>query len=178
MSTKIKLAVAILVILASGYWAFDGIRTRTHIGSRLTFDVGNGYVVLNNLGKDPITAEMRSEGTSSTFRISSNELGITETSKRQGNGRMAYHVVPLEIPKGSARIDVTRGQNVQFVATSAGRMRAEVNRLSPATAQVNIRVAGIVVLLSLLYISHLYRHEWVRVLFRPVARLRTRRSAT
>ncbi|MFZ1755156.1 MAG: hypothetical protein WBO46_10540 [Caldilineaceae bacterium] len=177
MVTKIKLAIAILVILASGYWAFDGVRTRTLVGSKLTFDVGNGYVVLNNLGKDPITAEMRSEGTTNSFRISSTELGLNETSKRQGSGRTAYHTIPLEIPKGTARIDVTRGQQVQFVATSTGRMRAEVNRLSPATAQVNIRVAGVAILLSLLYISHLYRHQWVRALFRPVARLRTRRSA-
>lgn len=179
MQKKIKLIVAILVILASAYWAMDGVRARTYLGSKLSFNVGNGYVMLNNLSKDPITAEMRTESAAQTFRITSTDLGLNESSKRQGSGRTSSQVVALEIPSGEARIDIARGSKVQFVATSTGRLRAVVYRVNPATAQVNLRIAAVIILLTLFYISNLYNHQWVRSLISklPLARFRTRRGA-
>lgn len=162
MGKKIRVILALIVIIGVAYWAIDGVRERSYSGSRLSFDVGGGQVLVNNLSKDPIPVEMRTQGRTSSFRIVSSELALKETSKRQGSGSNAYHAINFELPPGQALIDVSYGSGVTFAATGKGRLAATVTPMSPESARVTLGFAGIVILVALYYLSAVLEHRWFR----------------
>lgn len=76
------------------------MRERSYSGAKINLNVGNGAVVVINPGQEAIPVEMRSSGRTATFAIASTELGLQETSKRQGSAGSPYHAVSFELPPG------------------------------------------------------------------------------
>lgn len=164
MGKKIRVIIALAIIVGVAFWAFDSVRQRSYSGSRLSFEVGNGHVVVTNLGTEAIPVEMRTQGRAAAFRIQSAELDLRESSKRQGSGRNAYHTLSFELPSGQATIDVTSGTGVQFIATGNGRMQAVVTPMDAETSRVTLGFAAIVILVALYYLSRVLEHRWIGVL--------------
>lgn len=163
MGTKIRLLVALVVIVGTAFWAFDSVRSRSYSGSNLSFEVGSGNVVVTNPGAEPIPVEMRA-GARSTFRVESAELGLQESSKREGSGRDVARVVRFELPPGQAKIDVTRGSGVHFVSGSDQRIDAVVTPKDAGSDRNIVLFAGLIILGALYYISNLVEHRWIGML--------------
>lgn len=176
MGNKIRVIVALVIIVGVAYWTFGDLRQLSYRGSDLSFAVGGGSVVVTNLEAEPIPVEMRtSAGRTSSFRITSAELGLNRvTSKREGSGSSAYQTTSFELPPGQARIDVVSGSGVHFVSTG-GRIQAVVTPMSPGDVQMRLILAGLVILAALYYISRTLQHRWIGAL-RDGLRSRIRRS--
>lgn len=173
MGKKIRIILALAVIVGVAFWAFNGVRERTYNGTKLSFEVGSGYVEVNNLSQNVIPVEMRTDpGKAASFRIASTDLDLNVASKRQGSGRKAYHAVAFDLPPGRARIDVTRGSSVQFFAMDSGRIQATVTPMSAESARVTLGLAAAVILIALYYLSAVLEHRWLRNLVGRVPRRR------
>lgn len=176
MKNKIIMIVALLVIVATGYWAFDTVRSRTYSGSNLSFEVGGGHVVVTNLSDNPIPVEMRTEGRTSLFRVESAELDMRQSATRQGTGRDVYYAVTFDLPPGQATIDVTRGSGVYFVA--GGPIHAVVTPLGPEGVRMTLGFATVVILVALYYLSKATQHGWIKALREKVTSRSLRPSTT
>lgn len=164
MGNKIRVIIAIAVIVGVAYWAISSVVQRNYSGTRLSFEVGSGSVVVTNRGQEPAPVEMRAEGRASTFRIESTDLDLRETSKREGTGRDIYHAVSFELPPGTAQINVTRGSNVQFISNGSQRIDAVVTPMDASGVRWILIVAGLVILGALYYISRIFEHRWIGTL--------------
>ncbi len=178
MGNKIRIILALVLMVGVAFWAIDGVRQRSYAGSGLSFKVGSGHAVVTNLGSEAMPVEMRTEGRTSSFRIESAALGLRETSKRQGSGSSAYHAVTFELPPGQAQINVTRGSGVQFVAPAEGRIQAVVAPKDAGSARNTLVFAGLVIVGGLYYISRTLEHRWVGTVRAklPKINLRPRRT--
>jgi hypothetical protein len=163
MGKKIRVIIALVVIVGVAFWSVNLVRARNYSGSKFTFNVGSGSVVVTNRGSDPIPVEMRSDGRTASFRIESADLGLREVSKSQSSGRNTYHAISFELPPGQAKIDVTRGSNVYFVSSSNQRINAVVTPMSAGSVRTTLIVAGLVILGALYYISRTLEHRWIGV---------------
>lgn len=161
MVVKIKVLLAILVIAGAGYWAFTAVRTHSYSGSSIMFPIGGGSVTITNTGDEAIPIEMRAETRTGTFRVVSAELGLAESSKREGSGRDAYHTLSFDLPPGTASVFVTRGSDVQLISRSDTRVEAVVSPLSARTARWILIASGAIIVLALYYISRVTNHRWV-----------------
>ena len=162
MGKKIRMILAVAVIIVTATWSFNSVRQRNYSGSKFFFEVGRGYVVVTNPGKEAIPVEMRSHGRAATFTIQSTDLDLRESAKRVGTGRNAYYAVKFELPPGQAKIDVARGSNVIFLSGSNQRIEATVTPLEAGSVSANIGFAIIVILAALHYISKLQDHQWLK----------------
>ena len=174
MGNKIRIILAVLVIIGVAYWSINLVRQRSYSGSQFAFKVGRGSVVVNNQGQQAIPVEMRSEGRSANFRVESAELGLKENSKRQSSGRDTFHVVTFELPSGQAQIKVVRGSNIFFVSSSSQPISAVVTPLSPGSTYMTLIFAGLVIAGALYYISSLQEHRWVGAARSKLTKLRQR----
>ena len=170
MGKKIRVIIALAVIVGMTYWAVNQVLVRSYSGSQIAFKVGNGAVVVTNQSQEPVPVEMRSEGRTASFRIESADFELRQTSKVQGSGRNAFHVVQFELPGGQAKIDVTRGSNVFFVSSSNQRIDAVVTPMSPDSVRTTLIFTGLIILAALYYISRTLQHRWIRALFNKLAR--------
>jgi hypothetical protein len=164
MKTKIQIAVAVLVMIAAGYWALSSMRTQRFVGNNIMFPIGSGYVIATNTGDTPMPIEMRSGGRLATFRIESSQLGLAESARREGSGREAYYALKFELPPGQARIDVTRGSDVQMIARGEHRIEAVVMPMAPGSLRWIQIGAAVVILYGLFYISRVTGHNWLKAL--------------
>lgn len=176
MGNKIRVFLALALIVGVVFWTFQTVRERTYSGARLGFKVGAGQVVVTNPGTEPLQVEMRAEGRTASFRVEIPELNLRESSQRQGRGSTAYHSISLELPPGQTMIDVTRGSTVKFRSHSSQPITAVVTPVPADSARNLFTFVGLVTLAALFYISRLYKHRWVPVLLNklsnPVRRLR------
>jgi hypothetical protein len=161
MKTKIQVAVALVVIIGVAYWAYTSVRSLKYAGSNIMFPIGSGHVVIQNPGDAPIPIEMRSGDRRTIFRVESAELGLAESAKREGSGRDAYYAVTFELPPGQARIDVTRGSDVQLISRSDTRIEAVVTPISASSIRWIVGAASAVILYGLYYISRVTQHQWL-----------------
>lgn len=178
MGKKIRMVLALALVVFVSFWAFNQIRERSYSGSKIAFDVGNGSLVVNNRGQEAIPVEMRSVGRMSTFRVESREINLAETSKRQTIGGTTYQVVAFELPPGQTAIEIVRGSNVMFVSSSSQRIDATVTPMNASSTRTTVIFSGIVALAALYYISRLVNHQWigtVRTVI-PFDKLRLRRK--
>jgi hypothetical protein len=125
------------------------------------FPVGAGHVLIRNTGSEAIPIEMRSGERVASFRITSAELGLTQSSKRQGTGRDAFHSVNFDLPPGQTRVDVTTGRDVQLVTRSDTPIEAVVTPISPGTARWILVLSGAAILWAIYYISRVTEHRWL-----------------
>lgn len=164
MGNKIRVIIAVAVIIGVAFWAINSVIQRSYSGTRLSFEVGSGSVVVTNRGQEPVPVEMRAEGRASTFRIESADLDLRETSKREGTGRDIYHAVSFELPPGQAQINVTRGSKVQFISNGTQRIDAVVTPMDASGVRWTLIFAGLVILAALYYISRTLEHRWIGAL--------------
>ena len=161
MGKKIRMVLALALIVFVSFWTFNQIRERSYSGSKIAFDMGNGSLVVNNRGEEAIPVEMRSVGRMATFRVESRAINLAETSKRRTIGGTTYHVVAFELPPGQTAIEIVRGSNVMFVSSSSQQIDATVTPMNATSARTTLIFSGIVVLASLYYISRLVNHQWI-----------------
>ena len=164
MGKKIRIIIALVVMVGVLYWSFSLVRERSYSGSKLAFEVGSGSVAVTHRGQEPIPVEMRAEGRGSTFQIESTELGLRERSTRQSSGPTTYHAVAFELPSGQAQIRVTRGSNVFFISESTQPIQAVVTPMSEGSARTIIIVAALICIGALYYISRTLDHRWIGTL--------------
>ena len=164
MKTKIKVVVAVLVIIAAGCWAFTSVRPISYTGSNIMFPVGSGHAIVTNPSNEAIPIEMRSGERVASFRITSAELGLSQSSKRQGTGREAYHSVSFEIPLGQTRIDVASGSGVQMISRADTRIVAVVTPVAAGTIRWILILSGGVILWALYFMSAATEHRWIGAL--------------
>jgi hypothetical protein len=169
MKTKIQVIVAVLIMVGAAYWGYTSVRSYNYSGSNIMFPVGGGHAIVRNTGDAPIPIEMRSGERIASFRITSTDLGLTATSKRQGSGRDAFHAVTFDLPPGQARIDVISGRDVRMISRSDTRIEATVTPVAASTVRWILILSGGVILWALYYISRVTGHRWI-------ATLRTRMS--
>lgn len=169
MGKKIRVIIAVAIIIGVSFWCIDRIMTRNYQGARIAFDVGNGSVVITNPGQNPILTEMRSSGRTANFRIESPENNLRESSTRQGTRSNAYHAIQLELPSGQSTINITSGSNVRFLSPSDQRISAVVTPLNSESMRLTIIATLIIIVAALFYISRLYDHQWITSLRTRIA---------
>lgn len=162
MGKKIRMVLAVAVIVFTAVWSFNSVRQRSYNGSKFFFEVGSGNVVVTNPGSEAIPVEMRSHGRTSAFGIQSTDLGLRENAARVGTGRNIFYAVKFDLPPGQAKIDVTRGSNVLFLSSSNQRIEATVTPLEAGSVRFNIGFSTLVILAALYYISGLQEHKWLK----------------
>lgn len=162
MGKVIRVAIAAIIIILVGYWAFTSIRHRQYAGSEISFKVGSGSVVINNPTQETIEARMRSgAGRIASFLVVNEELNLRQTATRLGKGRNIYYVVNLQIPPGQTEFVITRGSNVYFVSDSAQNISATVKPQGPGGGKGILIFSGLVIAGALFYISRTYDHRWL-----------------
>lgn len=170
MKTKVKIGIAVIVILGAMYWGFTALRQYTYSGSNIMFPIGAGHVVISNLGDEAMPIELRSGERSSIFRVASTELGLQATAARQGTGRDSYYALFFDLPPGQARIDVTRGNDIQMIARGDTRVEALVSPTAPNTVRWTLILSGALIAGSLYYISKWTNHRWLTALRNKLTR--------
>ena len=145
MGKKIRIILALALVVLVSFWAFSQIRERSYSGSKIAFQVGNGSVIVNNRGQEAIPVEMRTTGRLATFRVESNEINLKETSKRKTIGGSVYQVVAFELPPGQTTINVVRGANVIFVSSSSQRIDAVVTPMNASSTRSTVIFSGAVI---------------------------------
>lgn len=164
MKSKVQIVIAVLVIIGAAYWALNTTRTYRYTGTNIMFPVGGGHAIVLNTGNEPIPIEMRSGERVASFRISSADLGLTQTSKRQGTGSAAFHNLTFDIPPGQTRIDVVSGSDVRMISRSDTRIDATVRPVAPSTVRWVLILSGGAVLWALYYMSSATEHRWIGAL--------------
>lgn len=164
MKTKIQVAVAVLIMIAAGYWGYTTVRTYEYTGSNIMFRVGAGHAVVTNPSDAPIPIEMRSGERIASFRVASPELGLSQTSKRQGTGRDAFHAAYFDLPPGQSRIEIVSGNDVRMISRADARITATVTPVSASTVRWVLILSGGVILWALYYMSSATGHRWIGAL--------------
>ena len=164
MKTKIQVLIATIIIIGAAYWGYTSTRSYQYSGSNIMFPVGGGHAVVLNTSDQPLEIEMRSGERIASFRITSADLGLSQTSRRQGTGREAFHNTTFEIPPGQTRIDVASGSDVRMIARGDTRIEATVVPVSASTVRWILILSGGVILWALYYISSVTGHRWLGAL--------------
>jgi hypothetical protein len=164
MKTRIQVAIALLVMIGAAYWGITSTRSYHYSGNNIMFTVGGGHAIVLNTGDEPLPIEMRSGERIASFRITSADLGLSQTSKRQGTGREAFHNVKFDIPPGQTRIDVASGSDVRLIARGDTRIEATVVPVSASTVRWILILSGGVIVWALYYISSVTGHRWIGAL--------------
>jgi len=164
MKINLKVLVALVLIVAVGYWAANSLLPRSYSGSALDFGVGSGTVTVTNPSTGPIPAQFITG--SGSFRVASTVEGLSGNSTRQGSGSNATYVFDLELPPGESEFTVTRGRSVNFVADTEANLEATVQPVSASTARTTLIVTAVVVLGALFYIVRITKHRWINLLRR------------
>lgn len=170
MKSKIKVIVGLIVLIGAIYWGFTSTRSYHYSGSNIMFPVGSGHVIITNTSDEPLPIEMRSGERVASFRITSADLGLSQTSRRQGTGRDAFHNVTFEIPPGQTRIDIASGRDVRMIVRGDTRIEATVVPVALSTRRWILILSGAAALWSLYYMSSATEHRWL-------AALRNRRAS-
>jgi hypothetical protein len=180
MKTKIQVAIAVLIIIGAAYWGFNTSRSYTYSGSNIMFPVGGGHAIVTNTSSEPLEIEMRSGERIASFRMTSADLGLTQTSRRQGTGGQAFHNVIFEIPPGQTRVDVVSGRDVRMIARGDTRIEATVVPVSASTVRWVLILSAGVILWALYYMSSVTGHRWIRSLRgkAPSGTLQPKQTAT
>jgi hypothetical protein len=125
------------------------------------FPIGGGYAMVRNTGDEAIPIEMRSGERVASFRVDSADLGLSESSKRQGTGRDAFHAVTFDLPPGQARIDIVSGSDVRIVSRAETTIDATVLPVSSSTVRWILILSIGVIVWALYYISSVTGHGWI-----------------
>ncbi|MDX1663642.1 MAG: hypothetical protein R3272_07605 [Candidatus Promineifilaceae bacterium] len=159
---QVRIVVAVIIILSTLFWAFNRVRERSYTGAQFAIPVGSGEVAVTNPGSEPLTVQMRANGRMANFTIASSELGLRQRGTRVGRGDAAYYQATVELPPGTATLDVVRGNKVRLLSGSTQEISATVTPLTARGERITFRLAAIVVLSALFYISRLLEHRWLR----------------
>lgn len=164
MKTKIQVFIAMLVILGAAYWGFSVTRSYQYSGNNIMFPVGGGHAIVRNTSDQPLEIEMRSGERVASFRVASADLGLTQTSKRQGTGREAFHNVIFDVPPGQTRVDIVSGNDVRMIARGDTRIEATVVPVSANSIRWSLILSGAAALWALYYMSSATGHRWMSAL--------------
>lgn len=162
MKTKLQILFAVIVIAAAGYWVFSATRSYQYRGSNIMIPVGAGHAVVTNTGSEPMEIEMRSGERVASFRVASADIGLNQSSKRQGSGRTAFHYLTFDIPPGQTRIEVVSGSDVRLIARGDTEIVATVVPTAASTMRWVWILSGGATLWALYFMSSATNHGWFK----------------
>jgi preprotein translocase subunit SecE len=162
MKINWKVPIALVLIVGVSYWAAYSVFPRSYSGPALDFKVGSGTVTVTNPSNESIPAQLVAK--SGSFRVSSAIAGLSGSSTRQGSGSSASNLFEFVLSPGVNEFAISRGRDVNFVASAETNLKATVQPVSTSTARTTIIVAVAVVLASLFYISRTTGHRWISIL--------------
>ena len=160
-----KVAVALVLVVATLYWVMDSFRTRSYSGDNLNFSVASGPVTVTNLSDKPIPVQIVGTG-ARAFAVASAVEGVAGSSTRQGTGTGATQLYEFVLPPGVTEFTVTRGTDVKFVANADTNLEATVQPINANDSRTTLIAAIAVILGSLFYISSVTGHRWMNMLRR------------
>jgi hypothetical protein len=163
---NLKIAIALVLIAAISYWAFNTLRPNNYSGTSLNFSVGHGTVTLNNPSPEPVTVQILGTGTR-TFRVVSDTVTLSGTSTRVGAGSTATQVFDMTIPQGISEFSVTGGTNISAVVNSPTVVEVTAWNLSEGEARAVMIFAALVIAGAIIYILRATQDMWMP-LIRPV----------
>jgi uncharacterized membrane protein YwzB len=159
--TTIKVVLAFVVIVGVAFWAVDAVRSRTYSATDLNIAVRQGVVTVTNPSGQPVAARFASTG-SRTFTLASAVDGATGNSIREGTGVSSTQSIAFMLPTGPSEFTVTRGTNVNFVASSSTPLQAVVQPLTTDQARVTVVAAVVLIVAALWYASNVTQHSWLK----------------
>jgi hypothetical protein len=165
MKINLKIIIALALVVVVSYWAVDSLSQRSYTGSNLSFGVGSGPVTVTNPSDEAVPVQLVSPETRS-FGVSTAIEGVGNTSAREGTGRDTVQMLAFELPSGVSEFTVTRGRNVNFVATTDTDLEVTVQPVNASDARSTLIAAGVVLLGALFYISRTTGHRWMNLLRR------------
>ena len=165
MKTNWKIYIAIVVIVGVLVWSISSVMPHSFSGSHLTFSIGNGTVMVNNLSDAPVPVQLVGTGIR-FFTVASKSEGLSGSSTTQGSGKTATQLLEYAAPPGIIEFTIGRGTNVNFVSNSDAQLQATVQPLSEGDFRTTLIVAAVVVLGGLFYISRSTGHSWIKTLRR------------
>jgi hypothetical protein len=168
----VKVVFAFVIVIGTIFWAVDSVRPRTYGGTNLNADIGTGTVTLSNPSQEAVAIQLVSAGTRS-FSVSSQTLGVSGTSTRQGTGRTTTQLFAFDLPPGDLEFTIARGANVNLIAITDANLTATVQPLNEAAARTTLIAAAVIILLALIYISRATDHRWISILRRQKASVPT-----
>lgn len=156
----IKVLFAFVVIIGITFWAVNTIRPRSYEGTDLNFGIGDGTVSITNPSEQSTSVQLVGSG-SRTFRVSSTSEDISGTSARQGSGSSSTQLFEFELPSGANEFTVSRGLDVNFIATTSSTLQAIVNPVSDSAYNAILIATIAIILGSLFYASNASEHIWM-----------------
>jgi len=163
----LKIVIAVVVMLAALYWAFDSTRIRSYAGTNVTFVVGHGPVTVKNSSDQPIDVQLTSTG-SRTFNVTSAVEGVAATSTKLGTGSSTTQLVEFALPPGGSEFTVVRAgsssSDVSFAANPATRFEVTAQPLTQSETQTTVIATVVVILGALFFISRTTGHRWMSAL--------------
>lgn len=158
-----KMLIAFTIIIGVIFFAIDSIRSRSYSGENLTFSVSSGSVNITNPSEESIPVQLTGTGFS-LFRMVSTIQDVSGSSVREGNGSNAVQLFEFDLPPGTHEFSVTRGTDVNFVASTSTRLEATVDSVTTATRQTIIIATIVVIVGALFYVSHVTDHYLIKLM--------------
>lgn len=162
MKINFGVIIGIVVAIVAIFWAWDSTRVRTYSGSEMTFGIGGGTVIITNPSEAAVPITLSTTGTRATFGIEGADPAFTGTSTREGTGRNAANVIPVEVPPGTHEFRVNRGSNVSLVMSGDQAIEVVVNPLNDNDARNTLIVGIVAALAGLFYASHSTGHALLK----------------
>lgn len=160
MKVNWRVLLAVVLVVGALVWMVDSLRPRSYSGANLRFGIGSGPVTVTNPSDEPVSVQLVGGGTRS-YSVSSTIEGVSGSSTREGSGRNLTNVFSFMLPSGVSEFAVTRGTEVNFVASTESNLEATVQPLGASEARTTLIVGIVVVLGALFYISNTNGHRWI-----------------
>ncbi len=153
-----RVLIAIVIVVGAAIWGIDSLRNRSYSGSNLNFVIGGGPVTVTNPSEVELPVQLVS---TRSFSVTSSQEALTGRSATEGSGRNTSQLFAFLLPVGTSEFTITRGTNVNFVATTDTSLDASVEPLSANDARTTLLVMAVAMLGSLFYMSSVNGHRWI-----------------
>lgn len=169
MKLNWKVLAAVAVIAAAIIWAATTVPGRSYNGTDLDFSVGSGLIKVTNPSDSPVPVALASSNPG-TFSVFSDTEGIAGRSSSQGSGRSANQLYEFTVPPGESEFTVVRGSDIRFVSNTETSLDIDIQPLNPTDTRNRLLIAGLIVAVTLFYLSYANGHRWMSAARRQKAR--------
>lgn len=157
-----RVVLTLIVMVMVLFWAFSSTRQSSYSGENLNIPVGNGPTVITNDSSHVLTVQLAASGTRSAFSITSPDAGIPTRATREGSGRNTRHFIDFEVPPGTTQFQVSRGNGITLTTTGQAPVQVVAAPLNEGEVQMTMIIAGVVILIGMVYLSHTTEHSWLK----------------
>jgi hypothetical protein len=156
MKINFKVVIALLLIVAIAYFAFNAVQKETVSGTELSF-VTSGVAVVN--ATEPVSLLAVSPR---TFTLTSTDTDLgTIRPAREGSGRDLRYIVDMELGQGRTQLQVTRGADINFTLSGSETINVTLAARDDDGNRNILIGAAIASLLLLAYSGYSTRDTWM-----------------